>query len=178
MIFGIEKINQMMELGQIVVTPFDQKKLNPNSIDLTLGDTVFESPAAEFDVKIKTEFIQKTIGESGFLLSPNQLYLAATAEWTKTVGAVPIIFGKSSLSRLGLSVHQTGGFGDNGFEGNWTLALACVKPIRIYAGMKICQLVYFGLDGGGKLYDSDKYQSSKGAVASKFYKEFENLKGD
>ena len=70
------------------------------------------------------------------------LYLASTIEYTETLRHVPVIQGKSSLGRLGLFVHVTAGFGDVGFKGHWTLELVCVQPIRIYAGMKIAQLVY------------------------------------
>lgn len=69
-------------------------------------------------------------------------YLASTVEYTETLRHVPVIQGKSSLGRLGLFVHVTAGFGDVGFKGHWTLELVCVQPIRIYAGMKIAQLVY------------------------------------
>jgi len=174
MILSATQIKEKMGLGDIVITPFEEKKLNPNSYDLTLGDSLMLSDDDEFDAKKPPNFKEVAIGDEGILLKAGRVYLAGTLEYTETRGAVPILFGKSSLSRLGLSIHCTGGFGDNGFKGNWTLALSCVQPIRIYKGMKICQIVYFDIGDNKKLYDSQKYQDSKGIIASKFYKEFEN----
>jgi len=173
MILSAKEILKKIDDGSIVITPFDKAKLNPNSYDLTLGDKLLQSKDEVIDVKQKPDFEEIIIPQNGFVLHPGQLYLAGTLEYTETVGAVPILFGKSSLSRLGLSIHCTGGFGDNGFKGNWTLALSCVKPIRIYPRIKICQIVYFDIADSEALYKSEKYQDSKGVVASRFYKEFE-----
>ena len=47
------------------------------------------------------------------------------------------IEGKSSLARLGLANHQTGGWVDAGFCGILTLEMTNVmcKPIELYAGI-------------------------------------------
>ena len=173
MILSAKEILKRIEASDIAITPFDEKKLNPNSYDLTLSDKLMVSNEKVFDVKKPPVFEEITIGNDGIVLSPDKVYLAGTEEYTVTKGAVPILFGKSSLSRLGLSIHCTGGFGDNGFMGNWTLALSCVQPIKIYKGMKICQIVYFEIGDNARLYDSQKYQNSKGIIESRFYKEFE-----
>ena len=49
--------------------------------------------------------------------------------------------GKSSIARLGISVHDAG-FGDIGFAGHWTLELTVAQPVRVYAGIPICQLSF------------------------------------
>jgi len=172
-ILSAKEILKKIEDKSITITPYDKAKLNPNSYDLSLGDTVLRSKDKVIDVKQKPGFEEVTIPQDGLVLEPGQLFLVGTQEYTETTGAVPVLFGKSSLSRLGLSIHCTGGFGDNGFKGNWTLALSCVKPIKIYPDMKICQIVYFDIADSAALYTSEKYQDSKGVVASRFYKEFE-----
>jgi dCTP deaminase len=53
-----------------------------------------------------------------------------------------MIEGRSSIGRLGLFVHVTAGFGDVGFCGFWTLEMFAVQPVRIYAGVAICQIFY------------------------------------
>jgi dCTP deaminase len=63
-------------------------------------------------------------------------------EYTETYCAVPVLEGKSSIGRLGISVHQTAGFGDVGFCGHWTLEISVLMPIRVYAGMPIGQISY------------------------------------
>ena len=118
----------------------------------------------------KTESI--IIPEEGFVLEPGQLYLARTVEYTETHGLVPMILGRSSVGRLGITVHITSGFGDVGFCGYWTLQLTCIKKVRIYPNMKICQIFYNNVLGEYEDYSSSKYQGSEGIVSSQLYKEF------
>ena len=80
--------------------------------------------------------------------------------------------GRSSIGRLGLFVHITAGFGDVGFHGYWTLEVFCVQPIRIYAGVEICQIFYHTIEGDYDSYRSGKYQNNKGIQHSLLYKEF------
>ena len=83
------------------------------------------------------EFLK--IPKEGLLLQPGTLYLGRTLEYTETHGMVPMLEGRSSVGRLGLFVHVTAGFGDIGFCGYWTLEMFAVQPVRIYAGVAICQ---------------------------------------
>jgi dCTP deaminase len=39
-------------------------------------------------------------------------------------------------------VHVTAGFGDLGFSGHWTLEMTVIKPLRIYAGMQVAQVIF------------------------------------
>lgn len=63
-------------------------------------------------------------------------------EYTETHKFVPMLEGRSSVGRLGISIHSTAGFGDIGFCGYWTLEISCVQPVRIYSGVDICQIYY------------------------------------
>jgi dCTP deaminase len=85
---------------------------------------------------------------------------------------VPMLEGRSSIGRLGLFVHVTAGFGDVGFKGFWTLEIFCVQPIKIYAGVEICQLFYHTIDGDYDTYSKGKYQKNSGIQTSKLYEEF------
>jgi dCTP deaminase len=55
--------------------------------------------------------------------------------------------GKSSTGRLGIDIHATAGKGDVGFCGYWTLELSASKPVRVYAGMPVAQLIYYVVSG-------------------------------
>jgi len=92
------------------------------------------------------------IPEEGFWIYPGDFYLGATIEYTRTEGFAPFLEGRSSVGRLGLSVHATAGFGDDGFAGHWTLEIFTVKPIKIYAGIEICQIAYTTLLGERQPY--------------------------
>jgi dCTP deaminase len=110
------------------------------------------------------------IPPEGIVLSPNQLYLGRTVERTVTHNLVPQIEGRSSIGRLGLFVHVTAGFGDVGFAGFWTLEMFAVQPVRIYAGVPICQIFYHELTGEITEYAS-KYQHNRDIQPSLLYEE-------
>ena len=61
---------------------------------------------------------------------PGELYLAHTVERAGSAVHVPKIEGKSTLARLGLSIHVTAGYGDVGFVGAWTLRRAPRSSVR------------------------------------------------
>jgi len=157
----------------IIITEFDKKRLNPNSYDLRLHDELmmYTDHCLDFKVNDKTESLK--IPEDGLVIYPGILYLARTREWTETYNLVPSIDGKSSVGRKGLCVHVTAGFGDIGFKGCWTLEMTCVHPIRIYPGMRICQIKYQTILGNyGRGYQG-KYQCQDKIEASKSYKDKE-----
>jgi dCTP deaminase len=81
--------------------------------------------------------------------------------------------GRSSIGRLGLCVHITAGFGDIGFRGFWTLEMYCIQPVRVYAGVEVCQIFYHTIEGDYDTYEGGKYQDNKGVQASMIYREFE-----
>ncbi len=112
-----------------------------------------------------------TIPPEGLVLNAHQLYLGRTVEMTETHNLVPMIEGRSSLARLGLFVHVTAGFGDVGFCGYWTLEMFAVQPIRIYAGVSICQIFYHEVTGEVTEYSSDKYQHNRDIQPSLMFKE-------
>lgn len=67
--------------------------------------------------------------------------------------------GRSSIGRLGVTVHVTAGFIDTGFKGHVTLELANLSnnEVVIYPEQRVCQLVFERCAGTSKFYDG-KYQ--------------------
>jgi dCTP deaminase len=80
-------------------------------------------------------------------LTPDNFYLGVTMEYTETYKHVPFLEGKSSVGRLGIDIHATAGKGDVGFCNFWTLEISVKKPVRVYPGMPIGQLIYFEISG-------------------------------
>lgn len=158
---------------EIVITPFHKEQLNPNSYNLTLSDDLMIYDHHELDMKKENTGHLIKIPEEGYLLEPDKLYLGRTAEHTKTTCFVPMLEGRSSVGRLGLFIHVTAGFGDIGFSGYWTLEMFCVQPIRIYAGVQICQIYFHTILGEADPYTSGKYQNNSGIQPSLLYKDFE-----
>lgn len=209
MLSGPEILVQINQ-GNIVIDPFDAKRLNPNSYNLTLAPEllVYEAPLIErndqlllfsndwtqgaatpafdgriegvpyweqtcavLDMKKDNACKQLLLPEHGAILFPGVLYLASTNEYTETRGFVPCIEGRSSVGRLGMCVHVTAGFGDDGFQGTWTLEITVVHPIRVYPNVPICQIAYSQLVGERQPYRG-KYSGQRGPKPSGFWKEF------
>lgn len=161
------EILREVERGAIIIDPFDRKRLGTNSYDVRLSDTLrtykvefdkverphnddyyggrtlMQSAPAPLDARKARKTIDHKIGPEGFVLLPGELYLASTIEYTESHAHVPILNGKSSIGRLGLSIHVTAGTGDVGFRGHWTMELFVIKPLRVYAEMAIGQLLWF-----------------------------------
>ena len=157
----------------IVIQPFDPKRLNPNSYNLSLHNELLVYENRLLDMKVPNPVKTLTIPESGLVLEPDKLYLGRTNEFTQTDRFVPMLEGRSSVGRLGLFIHVTAGFGDVGFAGYWTLEIFCVQPIRIYPNVEICQIYYHDIQGDYDLYQSGEYQNNTGIQPSLLYRDFE-----
>ena len=48
-----------------------------------------------------------------------------------------------------------------------------IQPVRIYAGVEICQIFYHTLEGKTREYKSGKYQNNTDIQPSMLYKEFQ-----
>ena len=147
MILSDAKILESIENGEIVIEPFQKRCLGTNSYDVHLSAhlAVYESDV--LDAKSHNSVRHFDIPEEGFVLQPGELYLGVTEEYTETHNAVPFLEGKSSVGRLGIDIHATAGKGDVGFCNTWTLEISCVRPVKVYAGMPIGQLIYFSIEG-------------------------------
>jgi dCTP deaminase len=156
--------------GNILIEPFDESRLNPNSYNLTLHHELMIYEEVVLDMRKANRVRRVTIPAEGLVLNPNQLYLGRTAERTETHGYVPMIEGRSSVGRLGLFVHVTAGFGDVGFCGYWTLEMFAVHSVRVYAGVPICQIFYHEIAGPVTEYAS-KYQHNADIQPSLLFKE-------
>jgi len=109
------------------------------------------------------------------LLMKGAFLLAETMEYIELPDDIcATIEGKSSLARLGITVHQTGGWIDCGFQGTITLEMTNenVRPIVLTAGMPIAQLVFYKTASAETPYNkkkSAKYNKQLGATGSRFY---------
>jgi dCTP deaminase len=160
------------QLGHnILIDPFDESKLNPNSYNLSLHDELLVYEEVVLDMRKSNRVERVRIPDEGLVLTPNQLYLGRTVERTETHNYVPMIEGRSSIGRLGLFVHVTAGFGDVGFCGYWTLEMFAVQPVKIYPGVQICQLFFHQICGDITEYSSSKYQHNSDIQPSMLYRE-------
>ena len=170
MILSGHQIRQRLD-DDIVIAPFDESQLNPNSYNLTLHNELMTYEEVVLDMRKANRVRRITIPPEGYVLNQNELYLGRTVERTETHNLVPMIEGRSSVGRLGLFVHVTAGFGDVGFCGYWTLEMFAVQAVRIYPGVPICQIFYHEITGEITEYQSDKYQHNHDIQPSLMFKE-------
>ncbi len=154
-------IRELLLSGELTITPHPSPDvMSPSAIDLTLGSR-FEVPrvpggpaaqvlidsrdsqAAMAAVRAYCE-VQTIVDGRPFLLDPGMFVLA----WTRERVSLPSwlaarVEGRSTLARLGLSVHQTAPTVHATLEGDLQLELSNAGPfsLQLYPGQRICQLI-------------------------------------
>lgn len=175
------EILKQWEYGRIHIDPFDPSRLNPNSYNLRLSEKLLVYCDAELDMAKDNPTDVITIPPEGLVLRPEMLYLGATIETAGSDYYVPMLDGRSSTGRLGCWVTVSAGFGDVGFSGkpetasSWTLELAVKVPLRVYAGVEICQIAFHTPVGERKAY-TGKYLKQRDPRASAMWKDFQDGK--
>jgi dCTP deaminase len=170
MLSGDEILNQIKK-GNLVIEPFDEKNVAPNSYIVHMGNELVIYDEDVLECKKPSNYRKIIIPEEGYILRPGELYLGRTVEYTETTNFVPMLNGRLSIAALGVTIHITAGFGDNGFKGTWTLEICCIKPVRIYPNMKIGHLSYFPVIGKGDRKYHGKYFGQIDATTSKIYED-------
>ena len=183
------KILKEIEAGNIGIDPFNIDQLNPNSYNVRLDNNLLIYPYSNQMYKPSTDNINKKwittqcpldpknpktletksilIEESGYVLKPGVLYLGSTKEIISSDKYISAIDGRSSIGRLGISIHSTAGFGDIGFSGTYTLEISVIQPVIIYPDMLIGQVYFTEPNGDIDFLYSGRYQNQSGAVESR-----------
>lgn len=136
--------------GAITLEPFDEKRLQPASYDILLGNkfvvneenvTPFVDPAKK--VYAKTREITVADGEE-FILHPGVSVLGISKEFFGSNDFLIQVGGKSSLARVGLMIHNTAGLINPGHFLHITFELCNLNnvPIVLRPGMEIAQLTF------------------------------------
>jgi deoxycytidine triphosphate deaminase len=158
--------------GNIIIEPFIPENVNPNSYNFRLGEVLRVYDEFPLDPKIPNKYSEIYIPEEGYVLQPSQLYLGCTIEILGSTRYAPTYAARSSVARLGLFINLSASLGDIGFIGQWTLQLFTMHPLRVYAGMRIGQMMWWRPQGVIDLYHG-KYQGSEGPQSTLIYKDFE-----
>ncbi|GAB6078582.1 dCTP deaminase [Hydrogenobaculum acidophilum] len=175
MILSDKTILNYIRTSQIIVEPFEESSLQCSSLDLRLGNSIaFYEDLNIIDIKSPIQAKTKVF-EEYFIINPGEFLLASTIEYIKLPEFITaFVEGRSSLGRLGLFIENAG-WVDAGFEGQITLELynANKYPIKLYSGMRICQLVFAKLDETPHKVYKGKYLGQKGATPSKIFMDFD-----
>ena len=68
----------------IIIEPFNDSRLNPNSYNLSLHNELLVYANPTLDMKAPNPTKRLKIPPGGFVLEPHTLYLARTEEYTET----------------------------------------------------------------------------------------------
>lgn len=147
-------IKKYIDEGRIGINPLeDEKQIQPSSVDMRLGDEfkVFKVVRKPFidpkDPDDLASYMESTVVPEGeaFIIHPNEFALATTYEYVKLPeDIVARVEGRSSMGRLGVTMHVTAGYIDPGFEGKITLEISNIgtMPVALYPGQRVCQIVF------------------------------------
>lgn len=166
------KILEEMKLGNLSISPFNKNQLNPNSYNIKLSNILKKyntSGKHVLDVYSNNDYEEKIIPGTGLILRPGILYIGSTEEIVSSDKYVTGIDGRSSIGRLGISIHATAGFGDIGFKGSYTLEIFVIQPVRIYPGIEIGQIYFEDVVGDVDFLYNGRYQGQIKPETSKMY---------
>jgi Deoxycytidine deaminase len=165
------KIKEEVKANHILLDPFDENMLNPNSYNYHLGDELLELTDDIINPLKKSNYKRIKLTEEGYVLKPHCLYLGSTVEKIGSDKYVTQLIGRSSVGRLGLFLQVTAPLGHVGCGHCWTLELKAVQPIRVYPNMRIGQVTFWVLDGNPMYtYQTGKYNGYSKPHISTFYK--------
>lgn len=176
MILSDKTILQKIQEKELVIdpTPTDDQ-IQPASIDLKLANE-FLLPHIDSPVDIKNGSPRyEQVNCNVLQLPPKSFVLGTTIEKVKIPpNLIGRVEGRSSIGRLGVTIHITAGFIDSGFEGQITLEIANLShnTVMLYENMRICQIVFEELDNTpNRIYGEagNKYQGQEGVTGSLIY---------
>lgn len=161
MLLSDKTIEGLLESGAITVDPpITDEQLQPASLDVRLGSELYD---IDEDVLTDGE-------ESGTVtVEPHTPYIGHTMDQIGLPDDIAsMLTGRSTYGRQFVTVHQTAGWLDPGFEGQITLEIYNFSstPIDIDVGERVGQLVFFELDQPSSGYDG-RYQGQEGITSSR-----------
>ena len=147
-----------VKAGKITLEPFDQKRLQPATYDIRLGNTFIVNDAHSTKaidpvkgIYPNTQTIEVADGDE-FVLHPGVSILGYSNERFGSDSYLIEVNGKSSLARIGLIVHNSASIVNPGHYLNIALELCNLNnvPIVLRPGMEIAQLTFSTLSSHTK----------------------------
>ncbi len=148
-------IKKYLDRGKIIIHPLEDPdiQIQPSSVDLRIGSEfkgfrIIRKPVIDpMDKSDLESYMESSYLEEGepFIIHPGEFALATTYETVKLPNdLVARVEGRSSMGRLGITMHVTAGYIDPGFHGKITLEISNIgkMPVALYTGQRVCQIVF------------------------------------
>lgn len=184
--------HEITQHGPKIISPFDVRKVQPASYDLSLHKTLLvpdlEKPVdVAIDIRKHSprDFMKVVeMSSEGYILQPRCCLLGCTEEVIQCpVDCVISVEGKSTLARMFLVPHVAAGWIDPGFVGQITLEIVNLGPwpVLVFPNMAIAQMNVARMTGpANRPYGSkglgSHYQKQMGPTAASGKRELENKK--
>lgn len=160
MLLSDRTIADLLEKGEISVQPpVTDEQIQPASLDVRFGSQIYDVANDELHEAEKGDEL---------VIEPGVPYLGHT---TGNIGlpnyVAAQLTGRSSYGRLFVTVHQTAGWIDPGWNGEITLEIYNLndEPVPIEVGERVGQLVFFYTDRHTRGYNG-QYQGQEGITRS------------
>ncbi|MCD7781271.1 MAG: dCTP deaminase [Methanosphaera sp.] len=183
-------IKKCLEKKHIIIDPIlSDKQIQPSSVDLRIGNEfkgfkITSRPYIDPFDKTSLESYMDSVNISDdepFIIHPGEFTLATTYETVKLPSdIVARVEGRSSIGRLGITMHVTAGYIDPGFEGKITLEISNIgkMPVALYPQQRVCQIVFETMTSPsakpyGHIDRDSKYMKQTGPQVSKIKEDFD-----
>lgn len=184
MILSDKDIKKEIKQGNIIIKPQPDFKnqLSSCSLDLHLGNSflIYQYSMLPF-IDIKKEIpegLMKQIEVKNknkyFIIQPGEFVLGATDEWVELSDMIAArLEGRSSIGRLGITIHATASLIPPGWRGRIVLELGNIArmPVALYPKMRICALTFEQISSAVNIpyfkKKNAKYANQKGPTISK-----------
>lgn len=176
--------------GKLIENTICRYQLQPNSVDLTLGNSwkklapnkkyfYIDHVDPKYEILYEGGSFSRNLyidkHKEAYILQPGEFVLMASREILNIPnGIIGFVQGRSSIARMGIQTEQAGLI-DAGFRGTITFEVfnQTAYPIVLYAGMRIAQVYFFKAQKAMKLYGStnkgSKYQKQMLATGSRIH---------
>ncbi|WP_414147294.1 dCTP deaminase domain-containing protein [Erwinia sp. BNK-24-b] len=171
MVVTAKKILEQLHEGNITISPFDEARLDVNSYSFRLGHTLIEYENNIVDSSVPPQEHHITIPEQGYLLKPEQFYLASTLEKMGSRTCASELYANFSTAACGIFIQTSAPLGHTGAVINWTLEIVVAQPVIVYPGMNIGKICFWENFGELSSYQG-RYSDSDNVVASRLYQDF------
>ena len=158
-------IKEALKNKELIITGHKPLYIGSSSIDLHLSNVAKvladNDESWYLDIREKETINFKKWKFKKLIIYPNDFYIVSTKEKiTFPNNIAGFLQGRSSMGRMGLNVHCAGYF-DVGFSGTATLELTnfTKRPIILYSGMRICQMVFIRTESPAQISYAQKKDS-------------------
>jgi dCTP deaminase len=184
-------IKKNLDKGKITISPLEDPEIQiqPSSVDLRIGKEfkgfkIIRKPVIDpMDKSDLESYMESFYLEEGepFIIHPGEFALATTYETIKLPhDLVARVEGRSSMGRLGITMHVTAGYIDPGFHGKITLEISNIgkMPVALYTGQRVCQIVFETMTSPserpyGHPDRDSKYMGQERPITSKIKQDYE-----